>query len=154
MPSVMQTTSSIPAWAASRIASAATGGGHVDDGGVGAGLLDRVRDGVEHREPSCTSPALARGHPADDVGAVLAHLLGVEGPGRAGDPLDDQLGVLSDEDAHGYLAPFASATTFCAPSAMSLAVVTARPDSASIFLPSSTLVPSSRTTSGTLSRPP
>ena len=32
---------------------------------------------------------------------------------------------------------------------MSLAVVTARPDSASIFLPSSTLVPSRRTTSGT-----
>src|SRR5262249_27649945 len=45
---------------------------------------------------------------------------------------------------------FASSTIFVAPSAMSAAGTTLSPLSASIRLPSSTLVPSRRTTSGTL----
>jgi hypothetical protein len=44
--------------------------------------------------------ALAGRDATDDVGAVLAHLLGVEGARGAGDALDDELGVLSDEDGH------------------------------------------------------
>ena len=44
----------------------------------------------------------------------------------------------------------ASSTTFLAPSPMSSAITRARPDSASIFLPSSTLVPSIRRTTGSL----
>ena len=43
-------------------------------------------------------------------------------------------------------------TIFCAPSAIESAATMFRPDSFSIFLPSSTFVPSSRTTSGRSSR--
>ena len=96
-------------------------------------LLDGLGDGVEHGEPFVDRAPLAGRDAADDVRAVLAHLLGVERPGRAGDPLDDQLGLFSNENGHGYLLPLTSATIFCAPSAMSPAVVRARPDSASIF---------------------
>ena len=74
---------------------------HVDDRRVGARLLDGLGDGVEHREAFVHDAALAGRDAADDVGAVLAHLLGVEGPGRAGDALDDQLRVFSDENRHG-----------------------------------------------------
>src|SRR4029453_8301935 len=76
-------------------------------------------------------------------------LAGVEGTGRAGHALDDEARVLAHEDAHRL--PPASSTIFLAPSAMSLAVWRLSPLSDRIFLPSSTLVPSSRTTSGTLS---
>src|SRR6185437_13307170 len=50
----------------------------------------------------------------------------------------------------GYL-PFAAATTFSAALAMLSALMMGKPDSARIFLPSSSLVPFMRTTSGTLS---
>src|ERR1700690_396550 len=94
--------------------------------------------------------------PSDDVGAVPAHLLGVEGPRRAGQPLHDQPGVLVRQDRHQALLPVAvaaSATILRAPSAMSSADVRARPDSWSIFLPSPTFVPPRRTTSGTFNPP-
>src|SRR5262249_17575206 len=71
----------------------------------------------------------------------------------------DHLGVFVDQDRHrsltspgkgGYhAARLTAATIFCAASSRSSADVTLRLDSAMIFLPSSTLVPSSRTTSGT-----
>src|SRR5690606_20706694 len=44
--------------------------------------------------------ALARGHAADDLGAVVEHLLGVEGALLAGEALHDHLGVLVDQNAH------------------------------------------------------
>src|SRR5512139_2264980 len=74
-------------------------------------------------------------------------LLRVELADLAGHALGDDFGVFVDQDAHFF--PLAAATTFCAASAMSLAEMMGRPDSARIFLPSSTLVPSRRTTSGT-----
>src|SRR5205807_8141942 len=114
--------------------------------GVGAGLLRRFGHGVEHRRAFVHGAALAGGDTADGVGAVFAHLLGVERPRRAGEALNDQLRLLSNQDGHYLLPAAARATTFCAPSAMSLALVTASPDWARIFLPSSTLVPSRRTT--------
>ena len=71
---------------------------HVDHGGIGAGGVDRFTHGVEHRQFDVGGAALPRGHAADDLGAVIDHLLGVEGALRAGEALDDDLGVLVDQD--------------------------------------------------------
>src|SRR5207248_3288048 len=48
-----------------------------------------------------------------------------------------------------HFFPAAAFTAFCAASAKSSAAMTARPESAIIFFPASTFVPSSRTISGT-----
>src|SRR6266513_1486522 len=122
---------------------------HEDQGAVGGLGLDRLRDRVPDGEALVRRPALARRHPADDGGAVLLAARGVERPLAAGDALDDHARGLRDEDAH--FTPFASATTLRAPSPMSSAITSARPDSASIRLPSSTFVPSARSTMGSVS---
>ena len=93
--------------------------------------------------------ALARRHAADHPGAVGDRLLGMEGALRAGEALADDLGVadrpgppsgcLSDR-GHDLLGGVARDRS---------PAVIARPDSLRICLPSSTLVPSRRTTSGT-----
>src|SRR5476651_398076 len=80
--------------------------------------------------------------------AVLDGLLGMECAVLAGEALADDLSVFVDEDAH-YAASFTALTIFCAASSRSSADVTFNFDSAMIFLPRSTLVPSRRTTSGT-----
>jgi hypothetical protein len=94
MPSVMQTMTLMPAAAASRIASAA----HVDDRSVGAGALHGVGNGVEDRQVDMGGATLARGHAANNLGAVLDHLSGVEGALLAGEALHDHLGVLIDQN--------------------------------------------------------
>src|SRR5450756_21798 len=66
----------------------------------------------------------------------------------AGHPLRHYSGVFINQNRH--YASLAAATTFSAASAISLPEMIGRPDSARIFLPSSTFVPSRRTTSGTL----
>src|SRR5262249_59243756 len=119
-------------------------GRSVDDAGVGTPCAHRLRDRVPDREALVHGAALAGRHAAHDVGAVLAHLLGMEGPGCAGQALHHEPGFLAHQDAHDRLT---SSTIFLAPSAMSRAGVSARPLSARILRPSSTLVPSSRTTS-------
>src|SRR6202171_1493790 len=91
--------------------------------------------------------ALARRGAADHLGAVGDRLLGMEGTVLAGEALADDLGVLVDQERHRQ--PFTPFTIFCAASSRSSAEVTLRLDVAMISLPSSTLVPSSRTTSGT-----
>src|SRR5215469_6121285 len=93
--------------------------------------------------------AFAGRHAADHLGAVGDRLLGMEGAVLAGKALADDLGVLADKDGH-YAASFTALTIFCAASSRSSAEVTLSLESAMIFLPRSTLVPSSRTTSGTL----
>src|ERR1700687_4344700 len=92
--------------------------------------------------------AFARRGAADHLGAVGDRLLGMDGAVLAGEALADDLGVLVDEDGH-YAASFTALTIFCAASSRALADVTLSLDSAIIFLPRSTLVPSRRTTSGT-----
>ena len=73
---------------------------HEDHRRVGAGLLHRLRRRCRTRgKPFVHLAALAGRDAGDDLGAVLAHLLGVERPGAAGDALDDELGLLADEDA-------------------------------------------------------
>src|SRR5262245_32315137 len=123
----------------------------IDRRGIGAGLGDGGGNRVEHRQAELDRAAAAGGDAADHAGAIGDRLLGVEGALGAGDALADDLGLAVDEDRH-HAASLTAATTFLAASSRSLAAMTLRPDSFRIFLPSSTLVPSSRTTSGT-SRP-
>src|SRR5438132_9298840 len=92
--------------------------------------------------------AFARRGAADNFGAIGNRLLGMERAVLAGETLADDAGVLVDEDGH-HAASFTALTIFCAASSRSSAEVTLRLDLAMISLPSSTLVPSSRTTSGT-----
>ena len=93
--------------------------------------------------------AFARRRAADHLGAVVDRGLRMEGAVLAGEALADDLGVLVDQDGH-QAEPFTAFTIFCAASSRSSAEVTLRFDLAMISLPFSTLVPSSRTTSGTL----
>src|SRR5690606_2473839 len=99
---------------------------------------------------------------ADDLGAGLEHEGSVLGALAAGDALDDDLGILVEEDRHFsysfFLNPvselvedqaFASAAALSAPSSMVAARVTSGwAYSARIARPSSTRLPSRRTTSG------
>src|SRR5271170_6825703 len=83
---------------------------------------------------------------ADHLGAVGNRLLGMKRAVLAGKALADDFGVLVDEDGH-HAASRTALTIFCAASSRSSAELTL--DLAMISLPSATLVPSSRTTSGT-----
>src|SRR4029077_15168175 len=121
---------------------------HIDHAGIGAGLLARFGNGVEHRQIEMGRAAFAGRHAADHFGAVGDRLLGMKGAVLAGEALADDLGVVAEEDGH-YAASFTALTIFCAASSRSSAEVTLRLDLAMMSLPSSTLVPSSRTTSGT-----
>jgi hypothetical protein len=126
MPSVMQTISGTSASIASRMASAANGGGHVDLGRGGARALDGSATVSNTGTSSSTVVPPFPGDAAHDLRAVGQRLLGVEGALGAGDPLGDHLGGLVDEDAHQ--ADFRTACTiFSAPSARSSAAMTFRP---------------------------
>src|SRR4029077_4258239 len=124
------------------------GGRHVDHTRVAAGLVLRLLDGVEHRQPEMGGPAFAGRGAADHLGAVGDRLLGMEGAVLAGESLADHLGVFVDEDRH-QTCSLTALTIFCAASSRSSAYVTLRLECAMISLPCATLVPSSRTTSGT-----
>src|SRR4029077_3423248 len=120
-----------------------------------AGLVARFDNRIEDREAEMGHAAFAGRGAADHFGAVGDRLLGMERAVLAGEALADHFGVFVDQDGHSS-APaltlfFTAATTFCAALSRSSAEVTLRFDSAMIFLPSSTLVPSRRTTSGTRS---
>ncbi len=119
-----------------------------NDGGVGAGGFYGFADGVEDGAFEMLRAAFAGRDAADDVGAVVDHLLRVESAFAAGETLDDEACFFVYENAHR--APPARATTFVAPSFMPSAMVKLSPESRRIFWPISTLVPSIRTTTGTL----
>src|SRR5689334_394214 len=134
-----------------RLADRVGGAGrrHVDHARVGAGPVARLGHRVEHRQIEMMRAALAGRRAAHHAGAVGDRGLRMEGAVLAGEALADDLGVLVDEDGH-QAAPLIALTIFCAASSRSSADVTLSLDSAMIFLPRSTLVPSCRTTSGTL----
>src|SRR5690554_936995 len=123
-------------------------GRYVDNTGLGAGLLDRLLDCVEHRQPQMRLSAFARRHATHHLSAVGDRLLGVEGSLPTRKALADNLGVLVDQDTH-YL-PSAALTTCSAASVRLVAAMMFRPLEASFSAPSSALVPSRRTTTGTL----
>src|SRR6185312_2093573 len=123
---------------------------HVDHAGVAAGFFFCLGNGVEDRQIEMGRAAFARRRAADHLGSISDRRLRMEGAVLAGETLADDLGALVDEDGH-YAAPLTALTIFCAASSRSSPEVTLSPDSLMIFLPRSTLVPSSRTTSGTFS---
>src|SRR5208282_6013073 len=122
---------------------------YVDHAGVATGFATRFGHGVEHRQVEVRGAALSGRSAADHLGAIGGRLLGMECAVLAGKALADHFGVLVDQDGH-YAAFLTALTIFCAASSRSSAEVTLRLDLAMISLPSATLVPSRRTTSGTL----
>ena len=95
---------------------------------VGPGRGHRLADRVEDRQRGAVElhrlAALARGDPADDVGAGAQHAPGVLGALRAGHALYDDLGVLGQPDRHVAQTPAAasSAARCAAPSIVSTRV--------------------------------
>src|SRR5216684_4378326 len=123
---------------------------HVDGRGGGAGPAHGFVDGVEDGQVEMLGAAFAGCHAADHLGAVGDRLLGVERALGAGEALANDFRLGIDQDCH-QAASFTALTTFSAASARLSAERMGRPDSLKIFLPRRTLVPSSRTTSGTCS---
>src|SRR5439155_17694784 len=107
--------------------------------------------GVEDGDPLDVAPGLPGRDPGHDTRAVRAVPKGVERALVSRDALHDQLRAGIDEDAHAAFPPVASSAARRAASSM-VAADTIRSwfASARILLPSSALVPSSRTTIGTL----
>ena len=99
MPSVMQTTSGIPASAASMIASAANGGGTKITLALAPVSATASATVSKTGMPSTFWPPLPGVTPATTLRAVLDGLLGVERAFLAGDALDQQPRVLVDEYA-------------------------------------------------------
>src|SRR5919202_2110041 len=117
------------------------------DAGVG-GVVERV----EHRDAVDALAALARRDAGHDVRAVALVVQRVERALAAGDARDADARVVVDEDAHAPTsAPaFASSTTrSAAPSIVDSTCRFGRSASASRRRPSSSFVPSRRTTNGT-----
>ncbi len=128
---------------------------HEDHRRVRLHLGDGVGPAVEHGDALDVLSALAGGDAADDAGAVVAVVERVEGALAAGDPGDAQARRLVDEDRHQAMAPTplrpaARATTSSAASFIVVAACTlGSPASVSRRRPSTSLVPSRRTTNGT-----
>src|SRR6202171_3777321 len=103
----------------------------------------------ESRQSQVLLSAAARSHAAHEPGAVGQRCFRVKGALLAGKSLADHPGVAVDQNAHAL--PFAaSATTLRAASVRSAAAVIVSPLLASFARASCALVPSSRTTTGTL----
>ena len=111
---------------------------------------------IEYRyTPSTSCSAFARCYSADNLRAVFKHLFCMEKTCCTCNTLSNHFRIFINKYAH-VCSPLPIIlqviTIFCAPSAIDSAAVIFKPDSFKIFLPSSTFVPSRRTTSGT-SRP-
>ena len=101
MPSVMQMIVATPASADSVIAAAANRGGTNTIAVFAPVSAHGVGDGVEDRHALDVLAGLAGSHARDQVGPVLAVAQPVERALAPGQPLDQQLGVLVDKNAHG-----------------------------------------------------
>ena len=75
-------------------------GRHVDHRGIGACFFYGIGAGIEYRALQMGLAPAARRDTTDDVGAVGDALFGVEGALAAGKALDDEFGVIIDENAH------------------------------------------------------
>src|SRR3954447_4605172 len=118
---------------------------HEDHRAVRARLRNAVVEGVEDGHALDVLTALTRCHPTDEIGAVGLVVQPVEAALTAGQARDCQLRALVDQDAHRE-----SSTTFAAAPSIVVSTFTfGRFASASSRRPSSSLVPSRRTTNGT-----
>src|SRR6476619_4990269 len=122
---------------------------HEDQRAVRSFFFARFGNGIEDREPLVRRSAFSRRHAADDFRSVVAALNRVECSFASGDALHDDASVLVGPDRHYFLPRFAASTTLVAASHIPSAVISGSPDLARISFPSSTFVPSSRTTTGT-----
>src|SRR5580658_3316932 len=119
---------------------------------IRSGLLHRLLDGVEDRPALMRRPTFTWSHTANDelvaeLLRILIAALRMEGAFATGNSLHDQPRVLVYENAH-YFTPFAAATTRSAASFIVAPTWNFRPLSSMILRPSSTFVPSSRSTIG------
>src|SRR5271169_377275 len=121
---------------------------HIDNAGVAPGFGARLVNRVEHRQIEMPGAAFSRGDAADHLGAVGDRLLRVKRTLRAGEALTQDLRRRIDQNRHQRTS-LTAVTIFCAASARFSAARIGKPDCCMIFLPRSTFVPSSRTTSGT-----
>ena len=147
MPSVMQQTRSSRASTASRIASAAPGGGTKTTEAFAPVSRAASRTVSKTGMPSICVPPLPGCTPATTWVPYSTRQPGVE-LAHAAHALHQQPRVLAREDRHRYL-PLAAATAFSAASRSVSAGVMPRPESARILRPCSAFVPWRRTTSGT-----
>ena len=140
----------MPASAASRIESAAKRGGTKIIAVFAPVSRDGVVEGVEDRDALDVLAALAGRHAGDDLRAVALVVERVERALAAGDARHAQARVVVDEDAHRAATPSrASSTTFSAASFIVVAAWTlGSAASARMRRPSSSFVPSRRTTNG------
>src|SRR5262249_4720870 len=120
---------------------------HEEQRGISPGLGHRLGDRVEDRPIEMGGPALARRHAGHDVGAIGDGIRSVKGRLLAGETLDQDLSGLVDENGH-YAASLTRATMRAAASSKVRATVIGRLDFSRMARPSSTLVPSRRTTRG------
>src|SRR6185369_16583291 len=126
-------------------------GRNEDHGDVGFGVFDRLGNGVEDRDPLDVDAPFAGGDAGDYVGAVFAALLGVEKAASPSDSLDEYFRVFIEQYGHLFLRKkyYPSILTILAAASPRLSPTwTLSPDSLRSFLPSSTLLPSMRTTIG------
>ena len=148
MPSVMHTTSGD-----ARVGRLHDGIGgerrrHEDHGRVGAGLAHGLRHGVEHRQVQVRGAALARA-PRRPPPWCRRRWPAARGRCLPCPVKPCTISRVLRSTSMLIARPPASATTFSAASFMPSATVKLKPDSARILRPSSTLVPSMRTTMGT-----
>src|SRR5690625_366434 len=121
---------------------------HVDHAGVCPRFRNCLLHGVDNRQVQMLAATFSGGDAAYHLGAIGDRLFGMKGSLRAGEALADHTGIAVDQDGHQF-ASFTALTIFCAASARLSADTIGSPDSRRIFFPSSTLVPSRRTTRGT-----
>ena len=150
MPSVMQTTSGTPASAASMIASAAAGGGTKISAQLAPVLRTASATVSKTGKPSCVVPPLPGVTPPTTFVPYSLQPRGVEGAVLARDPLHETRVVLSTRTLtrapRGQRDGLARAVAHVVGGGE-----VAGPTRRSIFLPCSTLVPSMRTTTGSVS---
>src|SRR5207244_2273805 len=79
---------------------------HEHHRGVGGGLLDRLVDGVEDRDPLDVLTTLAGGHPTHEIGAVGLVPKAVKGALAPGEALNHELGAFVNQYRHAPIAPF------------------------------------------------
>src|SRR6185437_13165556 len=74
---------------------------HEDHGGIRAGVVHRILHGVVDRQTDVLAAALAGRHTANQPGAVIERLFGMERALLAGKALANDFGVFVDEYGHG-----------------------------------------------------
>src|SRR5210317_660380 len=123
---------------------------HINHADIRACSGNGVANRVVYRHAEMLLTATPGRYAGDDLRAILDALFSVEGPLVTGDALAEDLAVFVDQNTHSSTRQVAAATTFLAASVRSSAAMMSRPLFASSSRPVSTLVPSRRTTTGTL----